>query len=91
MQISLLKAWKNMSAEKSERYHIVKELPSDISEVIKVRTSDSLFSCGFCEYSTPKRAMLGRHVRVHGIFVCLRCNFLCDAQSKLKEHDLEVS
>ncbi|KAK3102832.1 hypothetical protein FSP39_014273 [Pinctada imbricata] len=46
--------------------------------------------CEHCDYCTPKRAMLGRHLRIHGIFVCLRCNYICDTRSKLKEHVLEV-
>ena len=66
------------------------DFPNDIADIIKKRDPDSLFMCEHCDYCTPKRAMLGRHLRIHGIFVCLRCNYICNAKSKLKEHVLEI-
>ncbi|XP_061187649.1 uncharacterized protein LOC133195740 [Saccostrea echinata] len=58
----------------------------NIETLMKKQSPDTTFKCEHCEYATPKRAMLGRHLRTHGIYVCLRCNLVYDSKEVLKEH-----
>ena len=60
-----------------------------IETLLKKQGPDTTFKCEHCEYATPKRAMLGRHLRTHGIYVCLRCNFIYNSKDVLKEHVLQ--
>lgn len=61
----------------------------NIETLMKKQSPDTTFKCEHCEYATPKRAMLGRHLRTHGIYVCLRCNLVYDSKEVLKEHVLK--
>jgi KRAB domain-containing zinc finger protein len=61
----------------------------NIETLMKKQSPDTTFKCEHCEYATPKRAMLGRHLRTHGIYVCLRCNLVYDSKEVLKDHVLK--
>ncbi|XP_069142721.1 uncharacterized protein [Argopecten irradians] len=58
-------------------------------EIKKIETGtagEAQYKCQHCSYATPKRAMLARHMRTHGIYVCLRCTFISDTHDSLKDH-----
>ncbi|XP_060078978.1 uncharacterized protein LOC132558427 [Ylistrum balloti] len=58
-------------------------------EIKKIETGtagEAQYRCQHCTYATPKRAMLARHMRTHGIYVCLRCTFISDTHDSLKDH-----
>nr|XP_034304450.1 transcriptional regulator ATRX isoform X2 [Crassostrea gigas] len=61
----------------------------NIETLMKKQGPDTTYKCEHCDYATPKRAMLGRHLRTHGIYVCLRCNFIYNSKDVLKEHVLQ--
>ena len=69
-----------------EKSLILQKLDPELKKVESTENGGGHYRCQHCSYATPKRAMLARHMRTHGIYVCLRCNFICDSHDGLKDH-----
>lgn len=46
--------------------------------------------CSECDYRSPKKAMVTRHLESHGIFKCVKCNFVGESKEAFREHTLEA-
>ena len=52
-----------------------------------------MFQCTLCEYNTPKKSNLSRHVNfVHlkKTLTCSLCNYTCHSPTSLKQHNLKI-